>query len=1088
MFRVFAFIVAALLGATAYSVDYLTDVKPLLEEKCYACHGSLKAQAGLRLDTAAALIKGGDSGETVTAGDAEDSYLIQVLTGEAGFTMPPENEGTPLTTEEIALIREWIADGAPLPDHEEPQADPKTWWSYQPIERPPLPEVTDGAWCRNDVDAFIAAQREQHGLPRAAETDKSIWLRRVFVDLIGLPPTREELQRFLKDESAAAFETVVDDLLSRPQYGERWGRHWMDIWRYSDWYGSRGANEIRYSQRHIWRWRDWIVDSLNSDKGYNQMVREMLAGDEISDGDVDILPATGYLGRNWYKFDRNVWMFETVERTGEAFLGLTLRCCRCHDHKFDPVSQEEYYRFRAFFEPHDVRVDPISALTETEKDATQGDVLKDGIALVYDRESEAPTYLFERGDDRSPDKSNPLKPGTPAAFGSAPDIQTVQLPPSVRYPMLRPSVRESLLRDADEQVAVAENSLKEQQSQGRLAAERLAAAQQAAPDVADAVKQDTVLLEDDFAAAAPEKWQVLSGSWDYQDGCLTQTAVTSFATLVSKETIAGDFDVHLVYRVQDPGTYRSVGFSFDYLDQGNSQDVYTSTGDARQSVQAFHRIGGRQVYPQAGVVPVSLTVGEEVVLDVSVSGSSLTIDLNEKRMLDYAIPEARRDGRFALWIHQGAAEFLDLKITRRAESVETLERRSREAQLAVNVAEAELERSQRQRVAIQKRLAADMARYIDSDEEAAGELAQEAAAAEVAWKVAGATVDVLKNSALPDKLAEAQKKLEEVQAAVASAGSEYTPVGDVYPATSSGRRSALADWIASDENLRAARVAVNHIWGRHFGRPLVATPENFGLNGRKPTHPELLDWLAAELIDNDWQMKHLHRLIVLSATYRMNSGSVDELPGSADESGDRLASARSEDPDNQFLWRMNSRRMEAEVVRDSMLFVASRLDLTMGGPEIPETQGETSLRRSLYFRNTPNEKMEMLEVFDVADPNACYRRKESVVPNQSLALMNSGLAQDSARLLAEQLGHIDGQAEFVGAAFETILSRPPSAVETDRCLSYLSAQAARDESSSTPVFPDGSSVQRKPSADPTTRARENLLHVLFLHNDFVTIR
>ncbi len=268
---------------------------------------------------------------------------------------------------------------------------------------------------------------------------------------------------------------------------------------------------------------------------------------------------------------------------------------------------------------------------------------------------------------------------------------------------------------------------------------------------------------------------------------------------------------------------------------------------------------------------------------------------------------------------------------------------------------------------------------------------------------------------------------------------------------------------------------MNHLWGRHFGQPIVATPENFGLNGGLPTHPELLDWLATELIAHDWRMKPLHRELVLSATYRM----VSEL-ASSDES-----TSTAEDPKNHYLWRMNSRRMEAEVVRDSVLSVADRLDRRLGGPEIPETDGEHVLRRSLYFRNTPNEKMLMLEVFDVADPNACYRRKESIVPHQSLAMMNSGIALDSARILATELAD---EADFVLAAFRAVLARAPTAEEADRCQTFLRQHAKLLQESPRQAFPAGGSTTQPAAKDALLRAKQNLVHVLLLHNDFVTIR
>jgi hypothetical protein len=885
-------LVAALRASTVCSAaDYLQDVKPLLKHKCYACHGALKQQAGLRLDTAASLMAGGDSGAAVMPGSPRESLLMGVVTGDAGFRMPPENEGSPLTAEEVDVMREWIAAGASAPKDEVPEADPRLWWSYRPIERPPLPTVSDASWCRGEIDCFVAARRTQAGLPHVTEASKEIWLRRVFLDLTGLPPTRRDQQQFLSDDSPTAYEAVVDDLLGRPQYGERWGRHWMDIWRYSDWYGSRGGNEIRYSQRHIWRWRDWIVSSLNADRGYDQMIREMLAGDEIASDDPAVLSATGYLGRNWYKFDRNAWMFETVERAGEAFLGLTFRCCRCHDHKFDPVTQEEYYRFRAFFEPHDVRTDPISAFTGTHKDATLGQVLNDGIACVFDKTPDTPTYRFERGDGRHPDKSQPLSPGVPAALGGDINIHPVDLPVAAWYPVLRAGVRETLIAKAEADV--------------RSATEKLRDARLKAKAVSDQ---------------------------------------------------------------QDPNS---------------------------------------------------------------------------------------------------------------APSAESQRTRQQAAQV-VTMAQAELNLAQGEAAWTRVRLAADVEKYINHNQALASRHDQVARDARQTLEVLKARVDVVRAAGSPDKAAKAQLRLTAALDAAKIQSGESVALGEQYPKTSTGRRTALADWITSPTNPRTARVAANHIWGRHFGQPLVATPENFGLNGRKPTHPQLLDWLAAELVANEWKMKPLHRQLVLSATYRMASA-----PWRSSAVSDHMAEARQRDAKNRFFWRMNSRRMEAEVVRDSTLFLSSRLDTTFGGPEIPETDGDKHLRRSLYFRNTPNEKMLMLDTFDVADPNACYRRKASIVPAQSLAMMNSGLVQDSARMIAKALAQ---ETDFVTAAFETVLARRPAAAETQRCQGFLVEHARQHQQEAGPSFPAGGSARLTPSKDPELRARENLIHVLFLHNDFVTIR
>ncbi len=1066
-------------AATCNAENYLRDVKPLLEHKCYACHGALRQQGGLRVDTAASLIRGGQSGPTVSQGKPQESMLMDVLTGDAGFRMPPDNEGAPLTAKEIELVRRWITAGAPHPIDESPQSDPTQWWSYQPIKRPALPDVADEHWCRTEVDYFVAAMRSDLGLEPTLEAPKSIWMRRVFLDLIGLPPTRREQQRFLADSSPTAHQTVVDDLLSRPEYGQRWGRQWMDVWRYSDWYGSRGINEIRYSQRHIWRWRDWIVSSLNGDKGYDRMIREMLAGDEICGGDVSVLPATGYLGRNWYKFDRNVWMFDTVERTSEALLGLTLRCCRCHDHKYDPVTQEEYYRFRAFFEPHDVRTDPISALSPTQKDAKLGDVPSDGLSMVYDKTPDAPTFRFERGDGRNPDESKPLSPGVPVALGGEVSIKSIDLAAEVWYPALRDGMQESLIEKAIAEVDRAEQILRESQLEMEEARQALAAFSRATTGP----MEPEVLLRDDFTAPKGDVWKTINGSWDYKDGKLRQSSVTSFATIATKADITGDFHVRLRYRPLSPGTYRSVGFSFDFIDKGNSQDVYTSTGDSRQSVQAFHRIGGKQVYPKEGIVYTPLEVDREVTLDVTVVGSSMTIDLNGDRKLDYAMPVERRDGKFSLWVHQGAAEFLELTITKLAQSRKTSQRRLNDAKGAVVVAEAELNLARGEEESMRKRLAADIARYVEKNVAVDSTLTCQARAAELAVDVLKAELEVLRAPGTPEKRAEAEAKLATARKAAKNPTGDYTSAGQQFPRTSTGRRTALADWITSTKNPRTARVAANHIWARHFGRPLVATPENFGPSGRRPTHPQLLDWLASELMASEWRMKKLHKKLVLSATYRMSTAPA--FFEAEKENNEAYRIARRRDPENRLLWRMNPGRMEAEVVRDSLLYLARQLDSTMGGPEIPETDGEKNYRRSLYFRNTPNEKMDMLEVFDVADPNACYRRKQSIIPHQSLAMMNSGLAQDAARIVAEQLSD---ESDFVTVAFETVLARKPTAEEFSRCKRFLDEHTRLLAQEAKSVFSAGGNVTRPPASQPRARARENLVHTLFLHNDFVTIR
>lgn len=347
--------------------------------------------------------------------------------------------------------------------------------------------------------------------------------------------------------------------------------------------------------------------------------------------------------------------------------------------------------------------------------------------------------------------------------------------------------------------------------------------------------------------------------------------------------------------------------------------------------------------------------------------------------------------------------------------------------------------------------------------------------------------DTAKEKAVTDaeaKLAAAQKAAETTRANLKNDDGKYSSLGAIYPETSSGRRLALARWIVRTDNPRTARVAVNHVWLRHFGEAIVPTVANFGLNGRRPSHPELLDWLASELVAKQWSLKQIHRQLVTSAAYAMSS-----------TEGDSDSDNLKRDRDNHFLWRMNSHRLESEVVRDSVLYVAGELDLTFGGPELPETAGLDSHRRSLYFRSTPNEKMQFLELFDQANPNECYRRQESVVPQQSLALFNSSLSLDMARKLAKALAQshsVTGSAEdfdrFVAAGYEQILSRAPTETESAACRRFRDRHTALLQNSPSGAFPAANPQVIPAAKEPLERMAENLIHVLLNHNDFVTVR
>jgi hypothetical protein len=890
---------AASSAAAGEPIDYSRQVKPLLAERCLACHGGLAQKAGLRLDTAVLARQGGDNGPVVSAGNSAASVLIErVSSTDPSIRMPPPGEGAPLSTDEVALLSAWIDAGAIGPPDEQPEKDPRAHWAFVRPTRPGVPTTPAAVGARNPIDSFIYATHEAHGLSASPSAVRETLLRRVHLDLTGLPPSRQELHAFLADDSPSAYEHVVERLLASPHYGERWGRHWMDVWRYCDWYGNAGSGSWWNSGCEIWRWRDWIVRSLNDDLGYDQMVQQMLAADELTPTDDQAIVATGYIVRNWYALNYNAWKRDLVEHTGKAFLGLTFNCCHCHDHKYDPISQREYFRFRAFFEPLELRLDRVPGTPDPGRFVPYGAAtggpesmpVQGGMIRIVDAFPDAPTRIYRGGDERDivADQS-PITAAAPAFLhGDALPIAPVSLPVEAWYPALKQTVIDEDLRKAAAAISDAQR------------------AQRAAGD-----KLALILADAELAAA-----------------------------------------------------------------------------EARaQSLQA--RIAAERV--------------------------------------------------------KHLAELGDWSALARTAS--RLERTA-----AVATAEARL-------------LAANQA----------------------LGAAQGARQEATVSKAQADVQA-AQSALDQARQAAIGENDQYSLLGPQYVTSSTGRRSALARWITSQDNPLTARVAVNHIWIRHFGRPLVESVYNFGRNGKRPSHPELLDWLAVEFMDSGWSMKHMHRLMVTSNVYRQGATCSDPA----------MSANLAIDPDNQFLWRIQPRRVEAEVVRDSILSAAGALDRTLGGADLPVAQELESRRRALYFNVRPIgfDGQKVLAAFDAPNPGECYRRSESIVPQQALALSNSPLVQHHGRLLARRLWDslIDetaatpSDAEFILAAYEQILGRRPTAAEREACAEFLRQQVALYYSVGPTALPTAAAAGVvSASTDPAARAREGLVRALLNHTEFVTV-
>lgn len=1091
-------------------VDYAKHIKPVLQARCYACHGVLKQKAGLRLDTAAFVVKGGDTGSAVDPQNVAASLLIERITAtEESERMPPEGE--PLSAEQIAHFKAWITQGAKGPADEQPERDPRDHWAFKAPVRPAVPRVADDVWNRNPIDAFIAAQHQAKGLQRQPPADKRVWLRRVYLDLIGLPPSLEELAAFAADESPQAYDNVVTRLLDSPQYGERWGRHWMDVWRYSDWWGL-GA-EPRNSHKHIWHWRDWIIESLNTDKGYDQMVREMLAADELYPNDLDKLRASGFLARQYFKFNRTSWMDETVEHTSKAFLGLTFNCAKCHDHKYDPIAQTDYYRLRAIFEPYQVRLDMLPG---------EADFERDGLARGFDCNLDAPTYLHIRGDDRNPDKSRVMEPAVPGFLSHAEwKIEPINLPQEAIQPGLRSYVADNYVKLAEQKITEARSAL--QTAKSKLAEADAAAAKIAAvPAEPKKPTQPVPPVIDDFATEKPDMWEPKDGKWSYTDGKLLQSlAGETRSALRLKSLPPENFEAKLKFKIGGGQTWKSVGITFDTVDPSDSVAYLSAYAGGPKSQVSFKK-GNDYVYPPEAAQSRKVEVNQPYELTLRVRGTLVNLLIDNELSVAYRLPIARTRGPLQIITYDAQAGFTGFELKELPADFSLTEAKGgntatealspvEQAQLTLRVAELTLTLAEAQPDTIKARAAAAQAQRQQPPPTEAANLAKQAAklertVARLTSELTAAQAE-LKDAKKPsDKkalqqtmLTAAKAKLEadlkaiinEVDKSVAT----FTPLGGSlktvesnletedsrrkpYPQTSTGRRTALAKWITDPKHPLPARVAVNHMWMRHMGKPLVPTVFDFGRKGTPPTHPELLDWLAVEFIEHGWSMKHIHRLIVTSHAYRMSSSSLDAAP-------ETLA----RDADNKFYWRANPVRMESQVIRDSLLSLAGELDPAMGGAPIPITD-EASRRRSLYFVHTHNERQQFLELFDDASVLDCYRRSESIVPQQALALENSKLATEMGAKIVKRIeerarggdketgrqgeGGKGDDVQFAETAFIIILGTAPNLEELNTACKALARLTEIAKANNRP--------------DAKGHARSVFVSALLNHNDFVTIR
>jgi mono/diheme cytochrome c family protein len=826
-------------------VDFVRDVRPIFIAHCYDCHGPQAQESGFRLDRKAAALAGGDRGEpTIIAGNSADSPLWQFVSGADPDThMPPEGEGEPLSAEQVRVLAAWIDQGAIWPDGVDEHLNESLTtdhWSFQPVAEV-VPPATVSDWPAGAIDHFILAKLQAAELAPSPRADRVTLIRRLYLDLHGLPPTPEDTAAFVAEESPDAYAQLVDRLLASPRYGERWAQHWLDVVRFAE----SGGFETNVERPNAWPYRDYVISAFNDDKPYDQFLAEQLAGDALG-----APVATGFLVAGpsdqvkspelaLTLMQRQDELADMANTTGTSMLGLTIGCARCHNHKFDPVLQKDYYALQAIFA---------------------------GV-----QHGERPVERIVAADRPDDPRREPVSPA------------------------------------ANEEKFTAV--------------------------VAHAVRF-TVRATTDGLEPCLDELEV----WSEPDG-QDQSHNIALAAAGGRPSSAGDYPdsaIHQLAHVND-GKY------------GNDWSWISNT---------------------SGTGEMRIDFSTPTAINRITWARDRTGGFRDRLAVDYSIEVLLPDGQ---WI----------------EVADGGTRRPPDPATPIVYAGLFLQPEK------------PTHRLFRGDPMSPKEV------------VPPGSLTVLDPVELPVESPEQQ------------------------------RRVTLARWIASPDNPLTPRVMVNRIWQHHFGTGLVDTPSDFGGNGARPTHPELLDWLAAEFIHSGWSVKHMHRLVLLSAAYQQSSAP--------------RAECMAVDADSRLLWRFPPRRLDAEAIRDSVLQATGELNLAMGGPgwrafkpndnyvrvyEPRDDFGPSELRRMIYMQRIRMRPEGVFGAFDAPDGGqVCPRRGRSITAMQALNLFNSNFMIERAAALAERLREDAGEepADQIVRAFQLAFSRDPDEVEASAAQELITA-------------------------------------------------
>lgn len=965
------FFICCLASNAIAQVDFAREVRPIFQEHCYECHGPDKQKSGYRLDVREVALKGGDMGEAaIVPKEAAKSPLFRFVNGDDDESlMPPKDSGKPrLTNEELKKIQTWLDEGAIWPDEFSGQKrQASSHWSLRPLVLPAAPNASSNA-----IDAFVHEKLAQQKLALSPETDRQTLIRRLSFDLIGLPPSPDEIDAFVSDRSSEAYQTLVDRLLASSHYGERWGRHWLDIARYTE---SQGFEYDRLRD-NAWHYRDYVIKSFNNDKPYTEFMKEQIAGDVMEPMTQDGIVATSLLvcgpwdqAGNSQKnatqraITREDELEDMIGVVGQSFLGLTVNCARCHAHKFDPIPHEEYYRIKSVFEGVKHGERGIATVEESKSH----NLLQKELEIEIDRANKTMARIETEASKQAIAKrqSGSSEPG-PVPFakwtfdGTATEVMpgklkggavikklefdsgVLHLPKSGAF-----FETASLTKEIREKTLEAWVSLANLDQGGGAAI---------AIETGNGHTFDAIV----FGEKQPKKWMAGSEGFSRTSELDTQEESSDPNTFIH---------VAIVYASDNSISLFRNGVPLGKPYTPTTPLVTFLAGDAHVLLGRRHTGGGRPW----------------------LTGEIKQAALYDRALSNEEVSASFRAGGFAATKAEVMASL-------------TLEQSDNHSAALDN-----LQRAKRSLANLKK----------------------------LPVSYTGVRVQPPITKRL--KRGDVNSPDEDVTPGALSAVFELEPdFGLAADSPEKERRLKFADWLSDVRNPLPARVMANRVWHLHFGQGLVATPNDFGVSGERPSHPELLDWLAVKFAESGWSVKSLHRLIVHSATYRQASKHID--------------SAATIDADNRLLWRFVPRRLEAEAVRDAMLVASGQLSRNGGGPSFrPFTTTEFNAtfytpvdrdepefnRRTVYRINVNSGKDPLLDSFDCPDPSVkTPRRGVTTTPLQALELMNNAFVQRQASYLAQRAMRTanDDLSSAVETAYRLALGRTPNRAELIRAI------------------------------------------------------